>query len=644
MKCLPLFSLFVLVLAAVCFAQVPATITYQGVLTDGAGAAVADGDYGITFKLYDIESGGTALWEETHSVPVSGGIFNVVLGSAGSPLELPFDRQYWLGISINAAAELSPRRPFASVPYSLNARGVDGQLNIFPPEGNAGIGTKTPSRMFLDTVDNWHLQLGGDEILRAMHGSGYVGIGNNSPVERLDIAGGIRIGMSGGTNAGTIRWTGSDFEGYDGSAWQSLTASGGGGLPAGSAGQTLRHNGSDWVSNDNLYNDGANIGIGTTNPQHTLHVNGLARFDLPSGQISVSTPGGWPGFITYSENGHRRDIVYDNDRMFLSASSSSAAPSADNGISLFESGQICIGSQIPSNKVHISDSGPTYVNIDAPSGYAPGVIYSVDGSAVWRQLYHPADGMFQFYREGIGPKMVISDGGLVGIGTSVLHGDRLEVHSPNPVPGYAAVAGFSYFTEPPTYAGGVAVAGIHSDDGVGGIGVYGEATDGGQMFDSQVGVYGYSDDGYGVYSYGTLASSSAIVSVAATRDFGHRTVYAVQSTGNWFEDFGKGRLSGGEAIVEIDPVFAQTVALSDAYHVFLTPLGDGGLYVAEKTDKHFVVRSQGSGRGDVAFDYRIVAKRKGFESKRLEAAQDPDEMRLQKSIPFRTKRNNVSQE
>jgi hypothetical protein len=49
-----------------------------------------------------------------------------------------------------------------------------------------------------------------------------VGIGTSVLTERLNVIGGIRLGTSSGTNAGTIRWTGTDFEGYN-SGWKSLT-------------------------------------------------------------------------------------------------------------------------------------------------------------------------------------------------------------------------------------------------------------------------------------------------------------------------------------------------------------------------------------------------------------------------------------
>ena len=61
---------------------------------------------------------------------------------------------------------------------------------------------------------------------------GKVGIGKTAPTEMLDLLdgsnnGAIRIGNTAGTNAGTIRWNGTNFQGYDGGAWKNLDVSGG---------------------------------------------------------------------------------------------------------------------------------------------------------------------------------------------------------------------------------------------------------------------------------------------------------------------------------------------------------------------------------------------------------------------------------
>jgi hypothetical protein len=111
-------------------------------------------------------------------------------------------------------------------------------------------------------------------------------------------------------------------------------------------------------------------------------------------------------------------------------------------------------------------------------------------------------------------------------------------------------------------------------------------------------------------------SKSAVVPVNG----GSRQValYAVEAAENWFEDFGSGRLVNGIAIVTLDPVFAETVNTESDYHVFLTPNGDcKGLFVVQKAPTSFVVRELGGGTSAVAFDYRIVAHRRGYENIRL---------------------------
>jgi hypothetical protein len=92
----------------------------------------------------------------------------------------------------------------------------------------------------------------------------------------------------------------------------------------------------------------------------------------------------------------------------------------------------------------------------------------------------------------------------------------------------------------------------------------------------------------------------------------------IGSPEHWFEDAGSGQLSNGAAVVNIESVFGETVNTGVDYHVFLTPKGDcKGLYVAQESATSFVVRELGGGTSSLAFDYRIMAKRKGFEQLRL---------------------------
>jgi len=121
------FTAFIclLLLGQAALAQIPGTISYQGLLTDTSGTVVPDGTYNLTSKIYTVPTGGSALWTETQPATTEKGIFNVILGSV-NPLSLPFDQKYWLGISIDGGAELTPRIELTSSPYSLNSLGGGG--------------------------------------------------------------------------------------------------------------------------------------------------------------------------------------------------------------------------------------------------------------------------------------------------------------------------------------------------------------------------------------------------------------------------------------------------------------------------------------------------------------------------------------
>ncbi len=120
------------------------------------------------------------------------------------------------------------------------------------------------------------------------------------------------------------------------------------------------------------------------------------------------------------------------------------------------------------------------------------------------------------------------------------------------------------------------------------------------------------DESGNLYCTGSKSSLASI-------DGQQRALYAVESPGVWFEDFGSAKLQNGAVTVQLDPLFAQSINTGVEYHVFLTPLGEcNGLYVANKSATGFEVRELGGGVTNVAFDYRIVAKRAGYENKRLE--------------------------
>ncbi|HSQ76377.1 MAG TPA: hypothetical protein VLT13_12510, partial [Bacteroidota bacterium] len=120
-----LMALLLILAAQIVRTQIPKTISYQCVLTDATGKTVPDGNYTISFRLYDVALAGTALWSESQTIPVAKGMVNAIIGSA-TLLNLPFDKQYWLGVTVGTGSELTPRLLLTSSAYGFRAEQANG--------------------------------------------------------------------------------------------------------------------------------------------------------------------------------------------------------------------------------------------------------------------------------------------------------------------------------------------------------------------------------------------------------------------------------------------------------------------------------------------------------------------------------------
>ncbi len=147
-------------LGAGAMADVPYTISYQGVLRDELGVPLPDGSYDITFRLYDVDTGGAPLWEETQTVALSEGLFSVHLGSSVSfGGAVDFAVPYSLGIAVEGESEMAPRHWLTSAPYAFHAAYADEALSASDDDWNidgpvvytnsdVGIGTSSPDGAF----------------------------------------------------------------------------------------------------------------------------------------------------------------------------------------------------------------------------------------------------------------------------------------------------------------------------------------------------------------------------------------------------------------------------------------------------------------------------------------------------------------
>lgn len=107
------------------------TISYQGRLADSNSNPITT-NVAMQFHLYSSNIGGAPLWSETQAaVPVENGLFHVLLGSV-NPVQistLASNSTLWLGITVGADSEMTPREQIASAPYAMMASSVlDGSI------------------------------------------------------------------------------------------------------------------------------------------------------------------------------------------------------------------------------------------------------------------------------------------------------------------------------------------------------------------------------------------------------------------------------------------------------------------------------------------------------------------------------------
>ena len=418
-------------------------------------------------------------------------------------------------------------------------------------------------------------------------GDTFVGIGTTQPTNLLTLVGDITtsngspiadipLSITSPSTDGT--WIQLANTSTGGATWEIISAGPGDGEGAGNLVFTRLGGGTVYVDG-NFNVTGTNVGIGTTTPQYTLDVNGTGNF---SGAVNFASGQTFPGVPSLgAANIFTAQQTINGAAVGLSANASNATSTGVFGFG----GSLGVW----------GDTNSTAAN-------AAGVYGTSNGAS---------GTTFGVYGSNASP----AGAGVYGVGVT------------------PSVTGSSYAGE---YA----------------FGVWGDA---GGSSDYSTGVLGSADQGAGVVAVNnssdvaTLAvgngnsnplflftaispagncnisgsgdlkctgSKSAVVPV----DEGKRKValYAVEAPENWFEDFGSGQLSNGAVTIVLDSVYAQTVNTDMEYHVFLTPRGDcEGLYVGAATAGGFEVRELHHGTSNIKFDYRIVARRKGYEKIRL---------------------------
>jgi Chaperone of endosialidase len=263
--------------------------------------------------------------------------------------------------------------------------------------------------------------------------------------------------------AGTVLYNSTDnvLQFSQGSSWLNF------GLPSGLVNQTLRNNGSGWVADGLMQNDGSRILIGLSN----YDLDGLLRVNVGNGSTGI--------YVTSTDN----PGIYAQSTVSSAVSGFSTSGNAIYGQSTAGTGLAGVSTNGPG----ISASSTNGIGISAYSAtkqaiYATGVGYP----AIYATSQNTG---------------VLADGGYAGIQGSSVNGTGMIASSTNGI-ALQAVASNSY-----------AVQGISTS----GTGIYGSSNSGLGLWgasSSSFGLYATSTSSYGIY--GTSQTNTGIKGTSGT--------------------------------------------------------------------------------------------------------------------------------
>jgi hypothetical protein len=546
------------------------------------------GVVGITFALYSEQTGGTALWLETQNITADGNGHYVALLGSTKPDGLPTDvftseQARWVGVQISGQAE-QPRVLLVSAPYALKAGDAE-TLGGLPPSA------------FM--------------LANGSQGAASSAKGASAPAAAGAQKNSVPPANPAVTGKGVVDYI---------PMWDTT---------------------SDIVDSI-IFQKSSEIGINTATPAALLDVNGKTDLRDTLTLFPKSTDN------TLAINGTAFKISDTGSVTFISGQKFPGTAQLAKA-NTFTNLQTISANSSTNPALQVTNASGTGfdigIQISAPAGYAGLLVenageFGVSSTADYQGGYFLGDGGGTYSENDVDRTDAVGayafemgttqlDIGFWGYSASTLgvgvYGQAVQASAtggefagltPNGVWGdTGAKGGAAVFG---TVDDGISVLGYNnsSDYATGVFGNYEDSDKNGIVLEV-LGVYYESECVIDVS--GNLNCSGTITGVAPV-DGGSRKVAlnSVQSPEAWFEDAGSGQLTGGQAVVNIESVFGQTINTGVEYHVFLTPNGDcKGLYVAEKSATSFVVKELGGGTSSIAFDYRIMAKRKSFENVRL---------------------------
>ncbi len=317
------------------------TTNISGVCVGYANISPASPQTGYLSVTGDIRSsGGDYYMQPGKAIRMDGmGLPTLNIGNwdpdgLGVRLSLPTGGQIVLGAS--ASEYIAGASPNGAMYYNSTT-------NKFRCRENA---------VWVDCVGGAALPVGTDgQMLRSLGGAWYpssvitnnganIGINIATPSYQLDVNGTARVfGFVFPPDAAAGRVLTSDANGN--ASWQAPT---GGGLPTGTSGQTLRYDGTAWVANSLVTNNGTNVGINTVPTAYRLDVNGPLNI---SGGNPLRIGGAWVA----SYNGAQEITVGSNAIESLKLDTTAGSDVYVNA------GNVGIGTASPSEMLHLSSAG-----------------------------------------------------------------------------------------------------------------------------------------------------------------------------------------------------------------------------------------------------------------------------------------------
>ncbi len=614
------------------FAEIPLLMGYQGRVTDDSGNPVADGNYIVMLRLYDAETAGTELWNSNNQwVQVSAGVFSILLGESPQPaLNLPFDQDYWLLVTFDGEDQ-TPRRRLASVGYAYMASGlvpgteVSGSIvggaikviNTEPTGWSCGVWGETSSP-------------GGDGVFgraTATTGSAW-GTGGLSHSPGGGGAYGIADALTGQSWGGWFSCASDSGIGVYGEA--TATA----GYTWGVYGTSSSPLGRGVYGEASLYgvygvNHSTLVGSGvrgeaSATTGDTYGVRGQSASTEGTGVYgwASATTGGTYGLYGVSGSAQGTGVYGRSDDYGVYGVSYDAGGTGVHGYASSGTGYT---HGVSGQSASTSGTG-VHGDATASTGSAKGV-WGVSASTSGRGVYGQATATTGTTYGVCGHSSSASGSGVRGWGGAYGVSGTSEAGTGVYGEGWATgVHGQGYtrgMLGEATRQSGASWGGEFRSSSTSGTGVSGWAT---ATSGAPVGVYGLNSStagGFAVYSSGDFAASGSKSCVVRISQ-GPTLLYCQESPECWFEDFGEGQLVNGRAHVVLDPLFLEAVSIdaTNPMKVFVQPDDPEckGVAVVRGTAGFDVIELNG-GNSSGTFAYRIVAKRKGFETKRLDVCE-----------------------